>query len=145
MLGDKYAGSRFSVELGKLQVETLQSVSGLATGFDVVETKQIGKNGQTIIRKQAEGEQNGDINIVRGLDKSRAFTEWVEKTLVQRKPDEEQPNLTVTQHDQQGRTAHRVTLIGACATRWDGAGLDASSGEQPKETVTIAYSDLIVE
>ncbi|MET9887110.1 hypothetical protein ABZZ20_29025 [Streptomyces sp. NPDC006430] len=72
-----------AIGLGKHEVERVPSGSGLTLGFDTVETKQVGKNGQLIIRKQAGHEQPADITVVRGMDKSPAFTDWVKKTLAE--------------------------------------------------------------
>ncbi|MER5935154.1 phage tail protein [Streptomyces sp. NPDC002054] len=98
-----------------------------------------------MIRKPAGNPQNADVTVVRGVDKSQVFTDWVKTTLAEQKPDEEHPDLTVTQYDEKGQPAHRITLNRARVTRWDGAGLDASSGEPAKETVTIAYSEITIE
>ncbi|MFJ4777838.1 phage tail protein [Streptomyces sp. NPDC088762] len=119
-----------------------QSVSGLPFGFDAVEVKQISKNGQLITRKQA-GPANGEVTIVRGLDKSDAFTAWVNKTLAEQKPDEASPNLTIAQHDEQGQPAHRLTLTNAYAT--GSSSLGALESEPAIEKVTIVYEDIAIE
>ncbi|MEU6868630.1 phage tail protein [Streptomyces sp. NPDC046876] len=141
MLGDSFPANRFSIDFGKYTVETVQTVSGLATGFDVVEAMQVGKIGQATWRKQAGGTGGGAITIVRGPEPSKALTDWVTKTLADQKPDEVRQNLTISMKDEKGETVRRVHLTNAWASSWTTGDADATGGE----TVTIAYETLTVE
>lgn len=123
----------------------MQSVSGLSLEVNLGEVQQVTKGGDQFMRKQAVGAANGDVTIVRGPEKSAAFTDWVKRTLAEGESDEANPDLTITQHDGDGQPAHRVKPTGARATAWNGPELDASGADLAKETVTLAYGVLTVE
>ena len=69
------------MQLGGILVESVQEVSGLSVEQEVVETKQVTNSGEQLIRKQPGARQAGEVTIVRGLDKSSAFTDWIKETL----------------------------------------------------------------
>lgn len=143
--GDNSPANLFSVDFGKNQVETVKAVSGATLGFDAVETKQVAKTGQTIIRNQAENPTNGDITITRCLDKSNVLTQWVKNTLIDGKPDQARTNVTITQYDAHGRTQLKYHLTNAFAVKWEGGEAAGDEANAAVETVTIAYEQIEVE
>ncbi|MGW2997462.1 hypothetical protein ACWDA9_39305 [Streptomyces sp. NPDC001193] len=51
LTGDELSSSTFALELGKFQVETVQSVSGLNLDQDAVEVRQVSPTGELLVRK----------------------------------------------------------------------------------------------
>ncbi|MFI6449270.1 phage tail protein [Kitasatospora sp. NPDC050543] len=143
-LGDALSSHTFAVELGNFQVETVQAVSGLTLGQDVIETRQVSPTGELIIRKQPGAQKAGEITVTRGLDKSTAFTDWIKQTLVDGDLDSARQNITIAVKDGRNETVRRIHLTNAWASGWAGPELDATSGPAI-ETVTITYEDVTVE
>ncbi|MEU2433669.1 phage tail protein [Streptomyces sp. NPDC007861] len=144
--GDVYPSNLFSVELGNFQVETVQSVSTPTMQLDVVETRQVSATGETIIRKQpAAGPQSGEITVTRGMDKSKAFTDWINTCLAKRDIGAARQNVTIVQYDVDKKPVLRYHLSNAWASQLKGADLDAGSNSAATEQVTITYEECTVE
>ncbi|MEU5537418.1 phage tail protein [Streptomyces sp. NPDC020362] len=145
LTGDTFSSSTFAIELGKFQVETVQDVSGLTLEQDVVETRQVSATGELIVRKQPGARKTGEITIVRGMDKSTAFTDWIKATLVNADLDSTRQNITIALKDAKKQTVRRIHLTNAWASRWEGPQLGAADSGTATEQVTITYEDITVE
>ncbi|MFG2365037.1 phage tail protein [Streptomyces mirabilis] len=145
LTGDTFSSSTFAIELGKFQVETVQSVSGLQLEQDVVEVRQVSPTGEPIVRKQPGARRTGEITITRGMDKSTAFTDWIKATRVKADLDGARQNITIALKDAKKQTVRRIHLTNAWASRWEGPQLGAANSGVATEQVTIAYEDIIVE
>ncbi|MEU5301060.1 phage tail protein [Streptomyces noursei] len=145
LTGDSFSSSTFAIELGKFQVETVQSVSGLQLDQDVVEVRDVSPAGELLIRKQAGSRRTGEITITRGMDKSAAFTDWIRATLINADLDAVRQNITIALTDAKKQTVRRIHLTNAWASRWEGPSLEASEAGPATEQVTITYEDVIVE
>ncbi|MFF3652718.1 phage tail protein [Streptomyces sp. NPDC002181] len=145
LTGDSVSSRTFAIELGKFQVETVQSVSGLQLEQDVVEVRQVSPTGDPLVRKQQGARQTGEVTITRGMDKSTAFTDWIKSTLVNADLDAERQNITIALKDARKQTVRRIHLSNAWASRWEGPSLDASASGPATEQVTITYEDITIE
>ncbi|MFF2133703.1 phage tail protein [Streptomyces olivochromogenes] len=145
LTGDAFSSSTFAVELGRFQVETVQSVSGLQLEQDVAEVRQVSPTGELIVRKQPGARRTGEITITRGMDKSTAFTDWIKATLVNADLDGARQNITIALKDAKQQTVRRIHLTNAWASRWEGPQLGAAGNGAATEQVTITYEDITVE
>ncbi|MFI9065572.1 phage tail protein [Streptomyces sp. NPDC053429] len=145
LTGDSFSSSTFAIELGKDQVETVQSVSGLQLEQDVVEVRQVSSAGELLIRKQPGAGNTGEITVTRGMDKSTAFTDWIKAALVNADVDAARQNITIALKDAKKHTLRRFHLSNAWVSRWDGPSLGASASGAATEQVTITYEDVTVE
>ncbi|MFE6692330.1 phage tail protein [Streptomyces sp. NPDC057743] len=144
--GETLVTHSFTVELGKFQVETVQDVSGLSLGEDVVEVKQISAaTGALVIRKQPGARHSGEITITRGMDKSPVFTDWINTTLVKADVTAARQNIAVVMRDSAKNTVRRFTMTNAWASQWEGPSLAAGDNSPATEKVTITYEDISVE
>ncbi|WP_438484246.1 phage tail protein [Streptomyces sp. S186] len=122
-----------AVELGAFQVETVRSVSGPAFG-----TAPSG----TAALPEGVG-RPGEVTIVRGPDKSAAFTDWLTRCLRERGGDHSRQTVTVVHYAADRTPLRRYRLIGALPTAWEAP--DSSAGaDAAEESVTLAYEDLTV-
>ncbi|QIS23526.1 phage tail protein [Nocardia terpenica] len=144
--GETLATHSFTVELGKFQVETVQDVSGLSLGEDVVEVKQVSAaTGELMVRKQPGARHTGEITITRGMDKSTVFTDWIKTTLVKADVKAARQNIAVVMKDSARNTVRRFSLSNAWASQWEGPSLAAGDNSPALEKVTVTYEDISVE
>ncbi|WP_308296946.1 phage tail protein [Streptomyces sp. ISL-44] len=67
------------------------------------------------------------------MNKSTAFTDWIESTLVNAELDAARQTLTIALKDAKKQTVRRIRLSNAWASRWEGPSLGASeSGGRPR-------------
>lgn len=144
-IGDVLTTHTFVIELGAFQVETCQEVSALTYGQDVIECKQVTSTGELISRKQPGASQGGEITITRGMDQSKAFTDWVKETRQNHSLDTARQNIGITVLDATKRPVRRLQLVNAWASSWQGPALQAGNASPAMETVTIQFEDCIVE
>jgi phage tail-like protein len=143
--GDALSTHTFGVQLGGILVESVQEVSGLSVEQEVVETKQVTNSGEQLIRKQPGARQAGEVTIVRGLDKSSAFTDWIKQTLNNGAVNTARQNLTIEIMDSTKATVRRIQLMQGWASKWEGPSLKAGESSAATETVTITFEEIVVE
>lgn len=143
--GDALSTHVFGVQLGGYEVESIQEISGLTVEEEVVEVRQVSKDGKQIIRKQPGARQAGEITITRGLDKSSEFTNWIKETLNKGAVDAARQNLTLEIKDTEGNTVRRIQLMQGWASKWEGPSLKAGESSAATETVTIVFEEIVVE
>jgi phage tail-like protein len=143
--GDALSTHIFGIQLGGYLVESVQEVSGLSVEEEVVEVKQVTADGKQIIRKQPGARQAGEITIVRGIDQSSAFTDWIKETLNNGAVNTARQNLTIEIKDSTQATIRRIQLMQGWASKWEGPSLKAGESSAASETVTITFEEIVVE
>ncbi|WP_199442202.1 phage tail protein [Umezawaea beigongshangensis] len=143
--GDALSTHVFGVQLGGYLVESVQEISGLTVEEEVVEVRQVTSDGKQIIRKQPGARQSGEITIVRGLDKSSSFTDWIKETLNKGAVNAARQNLTIEIKDSESQTVRRIQLMQGWASKWEGPSLKAGESSAATETVTITFEEIVVE
>ncbi|WP_433633784.1 phage tail protein [Nocardia sp. CA-120079] len=121
---DKTDSRSFAIDLGDFRVETVQDVRGLST--------------------PSEGTL-GEVRITRGLDRSKAFTDWIERTLADGGVDSAREDITITVMDADKKPGRRIRLLRALPTSWTEPSLDAENAELANESVTVAYEEMRIE
>ncbi|MFD0359894.1 phage tail protein [Nocardia sp. GCM10030253] len=121
---DKIGTLTFAIDLGNIRVETVQDVSGIS--------------------EASEGKP-GEVRITRGLDRSQAFTDWINLTSRDHDPSSTRQNVTITAMDANKKPVHRIILHRAWCSSWTGPSLEADNTGPASETVTLAYDDMRVE
>lgn len=143
--GDTLAVHCFQVELGGIQIESIQEISGLTLEVDTIEVKQVSPTGQTIIRKLPGARQAGEVTITRGMDKSDEFTKWI-KDSMEGKIDDARKDISIimTKADQQS-DERRFNLSKGWVTKWEGPELKAGESSHATEKVTITFEEIVAE
>jgi phage tail-like protein len=143
--GDSLATHRFGVQLGGVAVESVQEISGLTVDQAVVEVPGVTSTGRPFIKKQPGAFKGGEVTLTRGLDKSTALSEWINKTLNEGAVLDARQNLTIEVKDTQGNTVRRVDLMNAWASKWEGPSLKAGDTGAATEQVTITFEEIQVK
>ncbi|MFE6022328.1 phage tail protein [Streptomyces sp. NPDC056441] len=139
-IGDALTTHTFQVDLGNFQVETLQSVSGLSIGEDVIEIRSRTTVQDLVDRIDADVAQPGEIKLVLTADQAKALAEAKEAA---KGTDGQDAVLTI--FDRGGELVRRIHLSNAWASRWEGPALGAAGSGPSTESVTITYEDIVVE
>ncbi|MEU1199095.1 phage tail protein [Streptomyces sp. NPDC005813] len=142
-LGDLPTDHRFVIELGRFPVETVQRVTGADFDQDVVAGRCATPAGLGVAREQP-GPPHGEVTVVRGSDKSPAFTDWVDKTLVDQSLGSARQDVTLVELDADRNPVRRIKLSNAWAAQWTTPSFQ-SGGGPAMEQVTIAFEQASVE
>lgn len=143
-IGDTASGYTFGIDLGKFRVETVERVSGPGIDRDVVEIKQATPTGR-LATKQSGPSQTDVVTITRGMDRSKAFTDWIESASATGNQNAARQNLTVTVMDNKRKPVKRIHLSRAWVSNFQGTTFEAGTNGPPTETVTVSYEEIKVE
>lgn len=143
--GDTLAVHTFQVELGGIQVESVQEVSGLSLEMDAIEVKQNNMNGELLLRKIPGGRNAGEVTITRGMDKSDALTKWI-KDSMEGNIDEARKDISIIMTKADKSTdQRRFNIIAGWVTKWEGPDLKAGESNHATERVTITFEEIKAE
>lgn len=143
--GDALSTHIFGLELGGIQVQNAQEVSGLTLEQDVVDVPQTSVTGERIIRKQPGGRKATEVTITRVVDESDAFTKWAQQTALHGDVDGARQNITIEYKKPNSETQRRIHLVNAWAYKWEAPTLNAGSAGAATEKASIAFEDIEVE
>ncbi|MFE0104602.1 phage tail protein [Streptomyces sp. NPDC059009] len=142
---DQFIVHTFGLQIDGVQVELLKTISGISLEQEAVTTHHTTKDGKQVILKQPGKKTVPSITITRGMDKSKALTDWIK--IIQDEGDvpKARKNVTIEMKDNKGTTMRRVTLERAWVSKWVSADLNADQSSAMDETVTIECENLKVE
>ena len=140
--GDPLIVHSFSIELGGLQVEYVQEVSGLTVELDAIEVQQVTPTGELVIRKIPGARKAGECTITRGMDQSGEFTKWINTTFLDGAVDSARKNISIIINNSERQETRRFNLINAWANKWEGPSLKAGDATAATEKVTVVYEDI---
>ncbi|MFI9527136.1 phage tail protein [Micromonospora fluostatini] len=140
--GDSFVVHTFQVELGGIQVELVEEVSGLTVELDSIEVKQVTPTGELIIRKIPGARKAGEVTITRGLDQSSSFTEWIKETFLKGSVDAARQNISIIITNADKSQTRRFDLTNAWVSKWEGPSLKAGDTSPATEKVTVVYEEI---
>lgn len=142
---DNFVVHAFGIQIDGVQLEQLKSVSGLGIQQEVITSQHVTDKGIVYTRKQPGAKTYQSVTIARGMDKSKALSEWIKETYEKGDVVKGRKNVTIEMKDNAGQTVRRVTLERAWASSWRSGDLMAGQTNAVDETVTIEFEDLKVE
>ncbi|GGM01374.1 MULTISPECIES: phage tail protein [Micromonospora] len=140
--GDSFVVHTFQVEMGGIQVELVEEVSGLTVELDSIEVKHVTPTGELIIRKIPGARKAGEVTVTRGLDQSSSFTEWIKETFLKGSIDAARQNISIIITNADKSQTRRFDLTNAWVSRWEGPSLKAGDATPASEKVTIVYEEI---
>ena len=140
--GDTLSTHIFQIELGGVAVESVQQVSGLTVELDSIEVAQVTPQGQYLIKKLPGARKGGEVTITRGMDKSSAFSGWVQETFEKGAVDQARKNVSIIFVDSTNTAQKRVNLENAWVSKWEGPDLKAGEASPATEKVTVVFETI---
>ncbi|MFI1166324.1 phage tail protein [Streptomyces sp. NPDC020801] len=141
---DNFIVHAFGIQIDGVQLEQLKSVSGLGMQQDVITSQHVTDKGVVYTRKQPGAKTPGSVTITRGMDKSKALSEWIKETYDKGDIAKARKNVTIEMKDNTGQTVRRITLERAWVSSWQSGDLIAGQTNAVDESVTIEFEELKV-
>ena len=139
--GDTLAVHNFQVEMGGIQVESVQEVSGLTFELDAIEVKQVTPTGQTLIRKLPGARHAGEITFTRGLDDTTDLGKWIDNS-IKGQVDQIRKDISIIMTKADGSGSRRFDLMKCWVSKWEGPELKAGESSVATEKITITYEEI---
>jgi phage tail-like protein len=133
---------KFTLEVGGVELATFRKATGVVSETEIIEYKEVNKDGVMIIRKVPGAMKWEDITLERRLDASTALWEW-RKEVEDGNVDGARRDGSIVVKDSMGSQVARWNFVAGWPCKWNGAELDAGSNEIATESVTIAHEGLV--
>jgi phage tail-like protein len=139
---DQIAGYTFQLEVDGITEATFRECGGLDNETQVIESKEAGLKGQTVIRKLPGALKWGDINLKRGFTKAgMELHDWRQKAI-----DGDltgmRKNGSIVVYDYKNEEVLRLNFTNGWISKLGGPTLNASGNDVAVETITIVHEGL---
>jgi phage tail-like protein len=123
---------------GKEAIGQFREVSGLDTESEIVEQKEVDKNGNPLIVKVNGNLKWSNIELKRGIDVDKALYDW-RHMVEQGKVDDARTDCTLELLDYDGSAIATYNIKQAWPSKYTGASMNAGSNEIAVEAITICH------
>jgi phage tail-like protein len=131
----------FAIQIDGVQVEYLNSISGLSNAQEVIQHVQNTPQGKPVIRKMPGTAQGGEVTVTRGRSMSNDFTEWIKKSLAG-DMDNARKHISIIVMDYESNEVTRFNLRNAWCCETTYSDMTAGQAQVYEEKVKITYEDL---
>ena len=138
---DQLASYTFMLEVDGIAEATFRECSGLDSETQVIESKETGSKGQTVIKKLPGALKWGDITLKRGFTDDMKLQEWRNKT-VDGKLTDMRKNGSVVVYDYKNEEVLRWNFVNGWISKLQGPALNASGNDVAIEAITIVHEGL---
>jgi phage tail-like protein len=133
--------SVFVLEVDGQQLGSFRKCSGIENESEIIEYKEVTKEGRMIIRKIPGAQKWADITLERRVDTDKGLWEW-RKLVLDGDIDGARRNGSIIAKNSKMEEVARWNITNAWPAKWTGGDLDAGSNEVSTEKVTITHEGL---
>jgi phage tail-like protein len=138
---DQLASYTFMLEVDGIAEATFRECSGLDSETQVIESKETGSKGQTVIKKLPGALKWGDITLKRGFTDDMKLQEWRNKT-VDGKLTDMRKNGSIVIYDYENKEVLRWNFVNGWISKLQGPSLNAGGNDVAIEAITIVHEGL---
>jgi phage tail-like protein len=139
---DQIAGYTFMLEVDGISEATFRECGGLDNEHSVIESKETGNKGQTIIKKLPGALKWGDITLKRGYTTGdMKLNDWRQK-VIDGDLTGMRKNGSVVIYDYKNEEVLRWNFTNGWISKLQGPALNASGNDVAIESITIVHEGL---
>jgi phage tail-like protein len=138
---DQLASYTFMLEVDGIAEATFRECSGLDSETSVIESKETGSKGQTVIKKLPGALKWGDITLKRGFTDDMKLQEWRNK-VVDGKLTDMRKNGSIVIYDYENKEVLRWNFVNGWISKLQGPSLNAGGNDVAIEAITIVHEGL---
>jgi len=138
---DQLASYTFMLEVDGIAEATFREASGLDSETQVIESKETGNKGQTVIKKLPGSLKWGDITLKRGFTDDMKLQEWRNK-VVDGKLTDMRKNGSIVVYDYENVEVLRLNFTNGWISKLAGPSLNATGNDVAIESITIVHEGL---
>jgi phage tail-like protein len=132
----------FHVELDGVDIGRFKEASGVESETEIIEYKEVTKDGKMVIRKVPGAMKWADITLKKSIDTSRDLWEWrleVEEGDI----DSARRDGSIVLYDSTHAEVARWNFMSGWPSKWKGADLNAGEDQIAVEEITITHEGLV--
>jgi len=139
---DPLANYHFALQLDGVNEATFREASGFDSEVEVIESREAGPKGQTIIKKLPGAVKWGNITMKRGMTQDQKLYDW-HRQAIGGQMDKARRNGSIVVYDPADKEVLRYNFVNGWISKWKGADLNATSGNQVAvEELTLTHEGL---
>jgi phage tail-like protein len=138
---DPLTGFHFYLEIDGISQAQFRECSGLDSESNIIEYKEAGKGGQTVIKKVPGELKWSNIELKRGVTEVLELWEW-RKKVEDGKVDEARKNGSIVLYNQDNQEIARWNFEAGWPSKVTGPQLNANNNDIAVEAVTICHEGL---
>jgi phage tail-like protein len=138
---DQLAAYTFMLEVDGIAEATFREASGLNSETSVIESKEAGNKGQTVIKKLPGDHKWGDIQLKRGYTDDMKLQDWRQLT-IDGKLTDMRKNGSVVVYDYENKEVLRWNFKNGWISKLEGPSLNATGNDVAIESITIVHEGL---
>ena len=132
----------FHVELDGVDIGAFKEASGVESETEIIEYKEVAKDGKMLIRKMPGAMKWADITLKKRIDSARDLWEWrleVENGDI----DSARRDGSIVLYDSTHTEVARWNFMAGWPSKWKGADLNAGEDQIAVEEITITHEGLV--
>jgi len=133
---DALSAQRFSIELDSVALAQFQEIGGTTSEIDIIEVKEVDKNGKLTLKKQIGAVKPPTITLKRAANQSMDLWNWHKAALEGRLKDARR-NGSIVQYDFEHKEVSRYNFTNAWVSKVTVSGFKAGDNSPSIEEVTI--------
>lgn len=138
---DLMTTNTFTLEVGGVTIATFRKVTGLTYKTEVIESKEVTKEGKMIIRKVPGATKWEPLVLERRVDEAKMLEEWRQEVLAGN-IDKARRDGSIVQFNSMLEEVARWNFEKGWPSDWSASDLDASTNTIATEKVTIQHERL---
>jgi phage tail-like protein len=135
-------GLHFALQIDGINEATFQSVEGLGSHTEIVESREVNTKGQIVIRKIPGALKWDDVTFRRGTSNSKVLYDW-RKKVEDGKIDEARKNVSIVIYTPDTSEVARWNLTAAWPTALRITNLNSTNNELSIEEMTCTHEGLV--
>jgi phage tail-like protein len=140
-LKDPQVVHHFALEVQGIEEATFSQVGGIETSHDVIESREVGKDGKQYLNKQAGNIKYSDITLKRGITDSMALYNW-RKLVEDGKMAEARKSGSIVAYNAANDMIARFDFIRAWPVKWKAPEFNTTGNSVAIEEITFTHEGI---
>ncbi|MGN6174205.1 MAG: phage tail protein [Streptosporangiaceae bacterium] len=141
---DSSVGHSFGLEFDGITIKSITGVDALKIEQDVIELKQAGPDGKSVIKKLPGRWKAAEITLTRGLAGDQSFEKWMKESQFGKTANARKGGAIIV-YDYEGSVIKRYKLTNAWPKSLEIASLKAGDASVLTEKLTLTAERLEIE
>jgi len=138
---DPLVAYHFALQFDGINEATFREASGFDSEVEVVESREAGPKGNTIIKKLPGALKWSNITLKRGFTNDTKLYEW-HKEAMQGKMSKARRSGSIVVYDPEDKEVMRYNFVNGWISKWKGADLNATNNQVAVEELTLVHEGL---
>jgi phage tail-like protein len=141
-LKDPQVVHHFALEVQGIEEATFREASGFETSHDVIEHREVGKDGKQYINKQPGNLKWADIVLKRGVTDSNDLYKW-RQLVIDGKLNEARKSGSIVLYNSANDQIARFDFVRAWPSKWKGPDVNTSNNAVAIEELTLTHEGFL--